>query len=195
MRVGLTGGIGAGKSTVSALFSKLGAVVISSDAIAQEVLDRPSVQSELIEIFTPEVVKDSKTDRKFLAEHVFLDPNLRVKLESLIHPLVRVEVEKRFSQLAPGQIGINEVPLLFEVELEANYDCIVSVLADREQRIARSVARGLTRADAVARLSVQVEDEVRIEKSDFLIENNGDLTELSLKVTEVWEQILALSKK
>lgn len=195
MRVGLTGGIGAGKSTVSALFSKLGAVVISSDAIAQEVLDRPSVQSELIEIFTPEVVKDSKTDRKFLAEHVFLDPNLRVKLESLIHPLVRVEVEKRFSQLAPGQIGINEVPLLFEVELEANYDCIVSVLADREQRIARSVARGLTRADAVARLSVQVEDEVRIEKSDFLIENNGDLTELSLKVTEVWGQILALSKK
>jgi dephospho-CoA kinase len=195
LRVGLTGGIGAGKSTVSALFSKLGAVVISSDAIAQEVLDRPSVQSELIEIFTPEVVKDSKTDRKFLAEHVFLDPNLRVKLESLIHPLVRVEVEKRFSQLAPGQIGINEVPLLFEVELEANYDCIVSVLADREQRIARSVARGLTRADAVARLSVQVEDEVRIEKSDFLIENNGDLTELSLKVTEVWEQILALSKK
>ncbi len=195
MRVGLTGGIGAGKSTVSALFSKLGAVVISSDVIAQEVLDRPSVQSELIEIFTPEVVKDSKTDRKFLAEHVFLDPNLRVKLESLIHPLVRVEVEKRFSQLAPGQIGINEVPLLFEVGLEANYDCIVSVLADREQRIARSVARGLTRADAVARLSVQVEDEVRIEKSDFLIENNGDLTELSLKVTEVWGQILALSKK
>ena len=195
MRVGLTGGIGAGKSTVSALFSKLGAVVISSDAIAQEVLDRPSVQSELIEIFSPEVVKDSKTDRKFLAEHVFLDPNLRVKLESLIHPLVRVEVEKRFSQLAPGQIGINEVPLLFEVGLEANYDCIVSVLADREQRIARSVARGLTRADAVARLSVQVEDEVRIEKSDFLIENNGDLTELSLKVTEVWGQILALSKK
>jgi dephospho-CoA kinase len=195
LRVGLTGGIGAGKSTVSALFSKLGAVVISSDAIAQEVLDRPSVQSELIEIFTPEVVKDSKTDRKFLAEHVFLDPNLRVKLESLIHPLVRVEVEKNFSQLAPGQIGINEVPLLFEVELEANYDCIVSVLADREQRIARSVARGLTRADAVARLSVQVEDEVRIEKSDFLIENNGDLTELSLKVTEVWGQILALSKK
>ncbi len=195
MRVGLTGGIGAGKSTVSALFSKLGAVVISSDAIAQEVLDRPSVQSQLIEIFTPEVVKDSKTDRKFLAEHVFLDPNLRVKLESLVHPLVRVEVENRFSQLAPGQIGINEVPLLFEVGLEANYDCIVSVLADREQRIARSVARGLTRADAVARLSVQVEDEVRIEKSDFLIENNGDLTELSLKVTEVWGQILALSKK
>lgn len=195
MRVGLTGGIGAGKSTVSALFSKLGAVVISSDVIAQEVLDRPSVQSELIEIFTPEVVKDSKTDRKFLAEHVFLDPNLRVKLESLIHPLVRVEVEKRFSQLASGQIGINEVPLLFEVGLEANYDCIVSVLADKEQRIARSVARGLTRADAVARLSVQVEDEVRIEKSDFLIENNGDLTELSLKVTEVWGQILALSKK
>lgn len=195
MRVGLTGGIGAGKSTVSALFSKLGAVVISSDVIAQEVLDRPSVQSELIEIFTPEVVKDSKTDRKFLAEHVFLDPNLRVKLESLVHPLVRVEVENRFSQLAPGQIGINEVPLLFEVGLEANYDCIVSVLADREQRIARSVARGLTRADAVARLSVQVEDEVRIEKSDFLIENNGDLTELSLKVTEVWGQILALSKK
>lgn len=195
MRVGLTGGIGAGKSTVSALFSKLGAVVISSDVIAQEVLDRPSVQSELIEIFTPEVVKDSKTDRKFLAEHVFLDPNLRVKLENLIHPLVRVEVEKRFSQLASGQIGINEVPLLFEVGLEANYDCIVSVLADKEQRIARSVARGLTRADAVARLSVQVEDEVRIEKSDFLIENNGDLTELSLKVTEVWGQILALSKK
>lgn len=195
MRVGLTGGIGAGKSTVSALFSKLGAVVISSDVIAQEVLDRPSVQSELIEIFTPEVVKDSKTDRKFLAEHVFLDPNLRVKLENLIHPLVRVEVEKRFSQLAPGQIGVNEVPLLFEVGLEANYDCIVSVLADKEQRIARSVARGLTRADAVARLSVQVEDKVRIEKSDFLIENNGDLTELSLKVTEVWGQILALSKK
>lgn len=93
MRVGLTGGIGAGKSTVSAFFAQLGAKIISSDMIAQQLLDRNDIQEQLIKIFGESVVKSGITDRKYLSEQVFLDPALRLKLEALIHPLVRKEVE------------------------------------------------------------------------------------------------------
>jgi dephospho-CoA kinase len=195
LRVGLTGGIGAGKSTVSAFFTELGAKVISSDSIAQRLLDEKEIQAELEIIFGKEVIKDGITDRKFLAEQVFLDPALRLKLEALIHPLVRKEVEAAFAQVPPNLIAINEVPLLFEVGLAGNYDFVISVLAEKEKRLQRTQARGLTRADAVARMSVQVEDDERISKSDFIIKNDGDLDDLSQQVKEVWEQLLASVKQ
>ncbi len=195
MRVGLTGGIGAGKSTVSAFFTELGAKVISSDLIAQRLLDQKEIQAELEIIFGKEVIKDGITDRKFLAEQVFLDPALRLKLEALIHPLVRKEVEAAFAQVPANEIAINEVPLLFEVGLADNYDFVISVLAEKEKRLQRTQARGLTRADAVARMSVQVEDDERISKSDFIIKNDGDLDDLSQQVKEVWEQLLASVKQ
>jgi dephospho-CoA kinase len=195
LRVGLTGGIGAGKSTVSAFFTELGAKVISSDLIAQRLLDQKEIQAELEIIFGKEVIKDGITDRKFLAEQVFLDPALRLKLEALIHPLVRKEVEAAFAQVPANEIAINEVPLLFEVGLADNYDFVISVLAEKEKRLQRTQARGLTRADAVARMSVQVEDDERISKSDFIIKNDGDLDDLSQQVKEVWEQLLASVKQ
>jgi dephospho-CoA kinase len=195
LRVGLTGGIGAGKSTVSAFFAELGAKVISSDSIAQRLLDEKEIQAELEKIFGSAVIKDGITDRKYLAEQVFLDPALRLKLEALIHPQVRKEVEAAFAQTAANEIAINEVPLLFEVDLAGNYDCVISVLSDKEKRIERTQARGLSRADAVARMSVQVEDDERISKSDFIIKNDGDLADLNQRVKEVWEQLLASVKQ
>jgi dephospho-CoA kinase len=195
LRVGLTGGIGAGKSTVSAFFAQLGAKIISSDMIAQQLLDRNDIQEQLIKIFGESVVKSGITDRKYLSEQVFLDPALRLKLEALIHPEVRKEVELAFSQVADYEIAINEVPLLFEVDLVDNYDFVISVLAEKEERLKRAQARGLSRADAVARMSVQVEDKERISKSDFIIKNDGDLDALSMQVKEVWEQLLASVKQ
>lgn len=97
--------------------------------------------------------------------------------------------------MADDEIAINEVPLLFEVDLVDNYDFVISVLAEKEERLKRAQARGLSRADAVARMSVQVEDKERISKSDFIINNNGDLNTLSLQVKEVWEQLLASIKR
>ena len=97
MRIGLTGGIGAGKSTVSACFAKRGAKIISSDQIAKALLDQPKIQSQLIEIFGPAVINAGKIDRKYLGERVFLDPALRLKLEALIHPLVRSQVQAEFA--------------------------------------------------------------------------------------------------
>ncbi len=195
MRVGLTGGIGAGKSTVSAFFAQLGAKIISSDKIAQQLLDRSDIQEQLIKIFGEAVVKSEITDRKYLSEQVFLDPALRLKLEALIHPEVRKEVEAAFSQVADDEIAINEVPLLFEVDLVDKYDFVISVLAEKEERLNRAQARGLSRADAVARMSVQVEDKERISKSDFIIKNDSDLDALSRQVKEVWEQLLASVKQ
>lgn len=195
MRVGLTGGIGAGKSTVSAFFAQLGAKIISSDKIAQQLLDRSDIQEQLIKIFGEAVVKSEITDRKYLSEQVFLDPTLRLKLEALIHPEVRKEVESAFSQVADDEIAINEVPLLFEVDLVDKYDFVISVLAEKEERLNRAQARGLSRADAVARMSVQVEDKERISKSDFIIKNDSDLDALSRQVKEVWEQLLASVKQ
>jgi dephospho-CoA kinase len=195
LRVGLTGGIGAGKSTVSAFFAQLGAKIISSDKIAQQLLDRSDIQEQLIKIFGEAVVKSEITDRKYLSEQVFLDPALRLKLEALIHPEVRKEVESAFSQVADDEIAINEVPLLFEVDLVDKYDFVISVLAEKEERLNRAQARGLSRADAVARMSVQVEDKERISKSDFIIKNDSDLDALSRQVKEVWEQLLASVKQ
>lgn len=191
MRIGLTGGIGAGKSTVSAFFANSGAKIISSDAIAQELLDRFDIQEQLKEIFTSQIVKDGKTDRKYLSEKVFLDPNLRLKLEAIIHPEVRKRVIEEFRQTPEGDVAINEVPLLFEVGLESHYDLIISVISDREKRIQRTLQRGLSRAETVARISAQVEDDERIAKSDIVIENDEDLLGLAQKVEEVWKQILA----
>lgn len=191
MRIGLTGGIGAGKSTVSAFFAKNGAKIISSDTIAQELLDRPDIQAELLEIFGSEVVKEGKVDRKYLSEEVFLEPDLRLKLEAIIHPEVRKRVIEEFRITPEGEIAINEVPLLFEVGLDSHYDLIISVISDKEKRIQRTTQRGLSRADTVARMSAQVEDDERIAKSDMVIENDGDLLELEQRVKEVWRQISA----
>ncbi len=191
MRIGLTGGIGAGKSTVSAFFAKNGAKIISSDTIAQELLDRPDIQTQLIEIFGSEVVKEGKVDRKYLSEEVFLEPDLRLKLEAIIHPEVRKRVIEEFRITPEGEIAINEVPLLFEVGLDSHYDLIISVISDKEKRIQRTTQRGLSRADTVARMSAQVEDDERIAKSDIVIENDGDLLELEQRVKEVWRQISA----
>jgi len=195
LRIGLTGGIGAGKSTVSAFFAKRGAKIISSDAIAQELLDRPDLQAEIGQIFGEQSIENGKTNRKYLSEQVFLEPDLRLKLESLIHPEVRLRVNQEFEALQPGEIAINEVPLLFEVGLEKNYDFIISVIAEKELRIQRAMSRGLTRADVVARLSVQVLDEERIAKSDFIIKNDGDLTELESQVEAIWQQLLTSVQK
>jgi len=191
LRIGLTGGIGAGKSTVSAFFAKNGAKIISSDTIAQELLDRPDIQAQLLEIFGSEVVKESKVDRKYLSEEVFLEPLLRLKLEAIIHPEVRKRVIEEFRITPEGEIAINEVPLLFEVGLDSHYDLIISVISDKEKRIQRTTQRGLSRADTVARMSAQVEDDERIAKSDIVIENDGDLLELEQRVKEVWRQISA----
>ncbi len=190
MRIGLTGGIGAGKSTVSAFFAKRGAKIISSDQIAQELLDRPDIQQELVKVFGNAALTDGKTDRKFIGGQVFLDPELRLKLEAIIHPEVRSQVNKEFESLQPGEVGINEVPLLFEVGLDKNYDLIISVIADQELRIQRAMSRGLSRADVVARLSVQVLDEERIKRSDYVIENNADLKMLESQVDQIWNQII-----
>lgn len=194
MRIGLTGGIGAGKSTVSAFFAKNGAKIISSDTIVQELLDRHDIQTQLIEIFGSEVVKEGKVDRKYLSEEVFLEPDLRLKLEAIIHPEVRKRVIEEFRITPEGEIAINEVPLLFEVGLDSHYDLIISVISDKEKRIQRTTQRGLSRADTVSRMSAQVEDDERIAKSDIVIENDGDLLELEQRVKEVWRQILASKK-
>ena len=191
MRIGLTGGIGAGKSTVSAFFAKNGAKIISSDTIAQELLDRPDIQAQLLEIFGSEVVKEGRIDRKYLSEEVFLEPDLRLKLEAIIHPEVRKRVIEEFRITPEGEIAINEVPLLFEVGLDSHYDLIISVISDKEKRIQRTTQRGFSRADTVARMSAQVEDDERIAKSDIVIENDGDLLELEQRVKEVWRQISA----
>ena len=108
---------------------------------------------------------------------------------------MRLRVNQEFEALQPGEIAINEVPLLFEVGLEKNYDFIISVIAEKELRIQRAMSRGLTRADVVARLSVQVLDEERIAKSDFIIKNDGDLTELESQVEAIWQQLLTSVQK
>jgi len=191
--LGLTGGIGSGKSTVAKILSDLGAVVIDADAISREVLEPGQIGYEhTILTFGESVLSESGSiDRKRLAELVFQNPAQLAKLEAIIHPPVISRVAQIRESLPDTSIVVYYTPLLVEKNLESQFDEVIIVLADEQVRKDRLVARGLELPDVEARLSNQATDEQRIQAADFIINNNGTLAELQDNVTKVWQQLSA----
>ena len=191
MKVGLTGGIGAGKSTVDDLFAKLGAIVIRADELARQVIEvNSSGFNQVITRFGKEILKkDGSIDRAKLAKIVFKDSNALKDLEKIIHPLVRNKTNELIEQQNPEAIIVNEVPLLLEKNMEKLYDFLVIVISSEKNRTKRLLDKGLSKEQIRDRMNHQVDDETRKTKADFLVVNDGNLEQLEKDVNKIWQSL------
>ena len=190
--VGLTGGIGSGKSEVARRLARLGAVVVDADAIAREVVDPGSPGlTRVVEEFGPGVLApDGSLDREAVAALVFAEADNRRRLNAIVHPLIGARMIERTVEAAerdPHAVVVNDVPLLVEGGLSDRYDVVVVVDTDQETQLRRLVEqRGMTEADARARMATQATREQRRAVADYVIDNTGDLAALDAAVKQVW---------
>ena len=191
LRIGLTGGIGAGKSTVSAALAEHGAVVVDADRIAREVVapGTPGLD-EVVTAFGRQVLTaDGALDRPALAAVVFADPAARARLDGIVHPLVRrraTELERAAREADPDAVVVHDVPLLVETGQAASYDLVLVVETGEDVRVARLVARGLTEDDARGRIAAQATDDQRRAVADVVLRNEGTPEELRAEVDRFW---------
>ncbi|MEW2067487.1 dephospho-CoA kinase [Streptomyces sp. NPDC007346] len=193
LKVGLTGGIGAGKSEVSRRFVEYGAVLIDSDLIARQVVEpgTPGLAA-VVEEFGPDILAaDGTLDRPALGAIVFADPDRRAALNAIIHPLVGARAAELEREAAADAVVVHDVPLLAENALAPFYDLVVVVDASPETQLDRLVnLRGMTESDARARMAAQATREERLAVADLTVDNDGPLEALESQVRGVWEELL-----
>lgn len=191
MYLGLTGGIGSGKSTAARMFADLGATVIDADAIAKEVLEPGQLGHEsIVNKFGDEILDSSgNVDRSALAAKVFENSAELKELEDIVHPAVASKVLEIRESLPAGVTVIYDTPLLVEKKLQDQFDQVVVVLAPEPLRTQRLIDRGLAERDIAARMSKQASDDQRREVANFVIDNVGSLAQLRAQVQNVWNQI------
>ena len=191
MNVGLTGGLGSGKSTVAGLLGKRGAVIIDADVVAREVVQAGTPGfAAVVARFGPGVVgRDGELDRAALARIVFADGAALDELNAIVHPLVGSRSAELAAAVPPGAVVVHDIPLLAENGLADRFDTVVVVEADREIRLARLAERGLTRAEAEARMAAQATDEQRRAIADEIVRNDGDLDSLARQVDRLWDRL------
>lgn len=190
MRVGLTGGIGAGKSAVAKAFGEFGALVIDTDILAREAVAPHS--DGLLEIARvwPSVVRNGMLDRAALGEIVFADHAARDRLNAILHPHIRRLAFQRESSAKPGQPIVHVVPLLFETDYARLMDKTVVVSAPEKLRMERTIARDrIDEARVRARMDAQIAPESARERADFVIENDGDLEQLVARSRVVYDAL------
>ena len=192
LKVGLTGSIGTGKSTVASIFKELGAYVIDADEVVHKLLKRKDIKEkirkEFGDVFTPE----GEIDRKKLASIVFNNPEKKKKLEQILHPEVFKEIEKFFKQVEekdPNAVAIADVPLMIETGSYKNYYPVIVVYAPPEVQLERLIKRGMDKEDALKRIKSQMPIEEKIKYADIVIDNTGSLQDLRKKVEEVYEKL------
>lgn len=193
--VALTGGIGSGKSTVGELFANQGALVVDSDLLAREVIERGTEGFELVVAeFGDQILKNGEIDRALLGDIVFKDRAKLAKLESITHPLIR-KAFKNFVDKAPADsIVINQIPLLVESKSNYTFDAVITVSASEEIRKQRLAKRGLSEAEIIRRMAAQASDSEREAISDFVVQNAGSPDDLTGTVEKVWAKLQILNK-
>ncbi|NUK05035.1 dephospho-CoA kinase [Streptomyces lunaelactis] len=192
LKVGLTGGIGAGKSEVSRLLESYGAVLVDADKIAREVVEpgTPGLAA-VVEAFGPEILNpDGTLDRPKLGSIVFSDPERLATLNTIVHPLVGARSMELEGMAGPDAVVIHDVPLLAENKLAGLYDLVVVVDASPETQLDRLVRlRGMAESEARARMAAQATREQRRAIADLVIDNNGPLEDLEPQVRKVWAEL------
>ena len=191
--VGLTGGIGAGKSTVAELLTERGAILIDGDLIARQVVEpgQPAL-AQIVERFGPDVLlPDGSLDRPALAAKAFASEQDRKDLEAITHPAIGAEFIRLMGEAPPDGIVVNDVPLLVEAGkvAERGYEYVIVVEAPRDLRLDRLEGRGLERADAEARMAAQATDEERRAIATHLLDNSGDRAHLEAQVDTLWADL------
>lgn len=201
LKVGLTGGIGSGKTTVSDLFKSLKIDVIDTDVIAHELINTsPDVSQEVVDAFGEDILDaNGVIDRKKLAAFVFENKANKKKLENILHPKIRREVNRQInklgSQRTPPAYIIIVIPLLFETDFPYLIDNVLVVTADEETRIARVKQRDSRSEDEIRSIIAhQVDDSVRHNAADDIIYNNGGITELESQINDLHAKYLRLAK-
>ena len=181
--VGLTGGLGAGKSEALRLLGELGAATLSTDAVVHELLEGDELRDTLVERLGAEVARDGGLDRAKIAERVFGDDDARAWLEGLLWPRVGQRVAAWRSEVDPGQVAVVEVPLLFESGMESVFDSTIAVVADEAVRAERAGAR--EHAAVAERAGRQLTQQQKAERADFTVRNDGSLEELKQTLSHV----------
>ena len=192
MRVGLTGGVASGKSTVSAMLAERGAVLIDADVLAREVVaaGTPGL-TEIVEAFGPSVLTDDgELDRPAMGALVFADPAKRKTLEGIIHPRVRARSAEIEAAAPDRALVVHDIPLLVETGQASAFDAVIVVDVPPEVQVRRMVElRGMTHEDAEARIAAQATREERLAVATHVIENTGTLDDLRLRVDAVLEEL------
>ena len=186
--MGLTGGIGAGKSTVAVLLEERGAVVTSADEVARDVVSPGSdgLAAVVAEFGDGILAPDGSLDRSALGRLVFSDDLRRARLEEILLPLIAAEAWARMDTVPAGQVVVYDVPLLVEGQMQDMFDLVIVVEADLELRLERLSERGMNRDEALARIAVQATDEERRGVADVIVSNSGAIEDLSAEVDGLW---------
>jgi dephospho-CoA kinase len=189
-RVGLTGGIGSGKSEVARILERLGAFIVDTDILAREAVAPQSDGLMAIAHEWPGVVRNGALDRAALAEIVFADPAARERLNAIVHPFVRRLANERAKLAAPAQLIVDVVPLLFETGYDSSVERSIVVIAPDDERIARVLARDSTNEAAIrARMAAQIDPCEARARADYVIENDGNLNHLRERVQAVYNAL------
>ncbi|MBO0900243.1 dephospho-CoA kinase [Cellulomonas sp. zg-ZUI199] len=194
-RIGLTGGIAAGKSVAARRFAERGAVVIDADVLARQAVAPGSTGlDEVVEEFGPGILDAAgDLDRAALGRIVFADAGARARLDALVHPVVRrlaAEQEAAAAALDPGAVVVHDIPLLVETGQAEDFHVVVVVHAPAVLRVERLVRlRGMDRADAQARVAAQARDEARLAVADVVLDGTGSDADLERQVDALWERL------
>jgi len=200
LRVGLTGGIASGKSTVSGIFASLGAKIIDADEVAREVLlPGEPAWTRLRQAFGQEFFHpDGTVKRKKLRELVFAHPEKRKLLNAIVHPEVMKEINRRsesWSSSEQAGVLLVDVPLLLEVGVANRFDKIIVVYASESAQIKRLMQRdGIAEEEAKQTLKVQMPLSKKVEQADYVIDNSGTTEEAQAQVQRVWQELLELAR-
>jgi dephospho-CoA kinase len=189
--VGLTGGIASGKSTVANHWVSLGAIQIDADEIARNVVEPGSLGlSQVAAEFGQEILNDDGSlNRKALGERVFSNPDLRVKLESILHPLIQKETKRLLSEQGSTSMVVYNVPLLVEAKVDLPFDRVVTVEAPLEEQVNRlTKIRGMEAEHAISRIKSQATPAQRANRADFILNSNQDLSLLLKDAGKLWLQ-------
>jgi dephospho-CoA kinase len=197
VQIGLTGGIGSGKSTAAARFAELGALVIDADVLAREAVE-PGTDglAAVVAEFGEQVLDaDGRLDRRALARLVFGDEAARGRLNAIVHPRVRARAVELIAAAPPGTVVVQDVPLLVETEQAGAYDLVVVVEAPEELRVRRLAAdRGMSAEEVRARMASQATDEQRRAVADVVLVNDGTPDDLRAEVDALWADRIAGSR-
>lgn len=193
LRVGLTGGIGSGKSTVADELARRGAVIIDADQLAREVVEpgTPGL-AQIVARFGNRVLIDGRLDRAALAKIVFADPQVRQELESIIHPAVRRRAAELEAAAPLRSIVVHVIPLLVETGQAANFDVVVVVDVGSETQLDRLLARAeLSAEEARSRIAAQANRAQRLAAADVVLDNNGSLVDLQAQLDDLWSNLVS----
>lgn len=192
--IGLTGNYGMGKSTAAKMFRELGAVTIDTDEVVQQLLHDPTVIYEIKKVFGDKIVQNNSVNRKELADIIFQAPHLRISLENIVHPMVFKKIDKIRDSFATAPIIIIvEAPVIFERGYQNRFDKIITVFTSEEIAIKRLKEKGVSEDDARRRMESQFDIEMKIDRSDFVIDNTKDIEATQRQVEDIYQELLVMA--